>query len=229
MKIKIFVHLTDLPKSQSVAEEILEKLIISDLIDNAETEFYCNYKLDNFKWLEERIKNYPNASIVNLNATPEEYELPTLNELKKFCDLSKEEYYILYIHHKGASRVGKKGYPGIPDWRKLMLYFNVERWKDAVEKLDQNFDTVGALWSRKKFDHYSGNFWWAKSSYIKKLPFIERPVNLNYQQEPQFNHSLHYRFDAECWIGLSNPNYYSFHDVDHDFYKIPYSEELYRK
>lgn len=47
-----------------------------------------------------------------------------------------------------------------------MLYWNIEKWETAVEKL-KKYDTYGC---NDVGHHYSGNFWWAKSSHVRKLP-----------------------------------------------------------
>ena len=48
--------------------------------------------------------------------------------------------------------------------------------------------------------HFSGNFWWAKTQYVSKLPsLIEKTVNVN----PN---------DAEFWLCQNNPSVYELHN-----------------
>ena len=48
------------------------------------------------------------------------------------------------------------------------------KYKDAIENLGY-YDTVGV--NLQDGPHYSGNFWWSKSSHIKKL---NREIGINY-------------------------------------------------
>jgi len=87
---------------------------------------------------------------------------------------------VLYIHSKGIT---KEKYPAVQDWIDMMVYFLIER-HEATRKLLDKFDTcgtnlikVGANFLKrsatcddvKKSYHYSGNFWWAKSTYLRTL------------------------------------------------------------
>lgn len=66
-----------------------------------------------------------------------------------------------------------------------MCYYNVVKWKDAVEKLDEGYKAVGCHWVKNSF--FGGNYWWANTSYLKLLP------------TPQMDN----RWRAEEWIGLT--------------------------
>jgi len=48
-----------------------------------------------------------------------------------------------------------------------MEYFLIYKHNDCIELLNE-YDTVGINYIDKL--HYSGNFWWTKGSYFKKLP-----------------------------------------------------------
>ncbi len=77
-------------------------------------------------------------------------------------DSQKEEFHVLYLHAKGVSRQGN---PNVSDWVGYMLYFNVHLYRFALQALEHN-DSCGVNYQD---DHYSGNFWWSKSEYIKDL------------------------------------------------------------
>ena len=87
---------------------------------------------------------------------------------------------ILYAHTKGAAN--NRHSQG--SWRKEMTDGTVYHWRECVDLLDQ-YDVVGCRWRRDPWRHYSGTFWWAKSSYLSTLAPI----------------SYTYRDDAEAWIG----------------------------
>ena len=94
-----------------------------------------------------------------------DYELPTQKLLYDFCS-SNSDSYILYIHTKG---VGKELNLCIEDWVDYMLYFLIEKYTDVFKILLTN-STAGVDLRNEPILHYSGNFWWAKSSYISRLP-----------------------------------------------------------
>jgi hypothetical protein len=77
-----------------------------------------------------------------------------------------------------------------------MEYFNLNCWQWCVEALNYA-DTAGVnirTYARVKV-HFSGNFWWANSSYIKTLKELTEEA---YEREVN-------RWDAEFWIGSNEP------------------------
>jgi hypothetical protein len=85
------------------------------------------------------------------------------NDAEKFGDSD----YILYIHTKGASKQNDNRYKNIISWRHLMNYFNIEKVKNVFKLFEKTeFNTYGVI---LKSSHYSGNFWWAKGSYLKTI------------------------------------------------------------
>lgn len=96
----------------------------------------------------------------------EEYERPTLLQMRKKSEEDSIHTLYYYLHTKGIGHFGNNNEQQIIDWINLMLYWNIEKWELAIDKL-QTYDTYGCNdvgW------HYSGNFWWARSTHIKKLP-----------------------------------------------------------
>lgn len=155
--------------------------------------------------------------------------MPSLAVLKNYCDSLENEEYILYLHTKGVSWIGRDPtYTYIKDWKNLMLYFNVEKWKDCINALNDNFETVGVNWNTEhSYPHYSGNFWWAKASYIKKLPKLKRPKLINYKSQFGLGPS-NCRLDAEFWLGLENPKFKCLHYSNVNHYHSGYSESNYK-
>ena len=228
MKLAVFYHMTDFPAGRSIIESQINTIVESGIIEHSELFFYCNYDIANYDWLRERLKDYKNISFIDQHIQPQDWEIPTLKSLKDYCDNVSEETYVLYIHHKGVTHIGNEA---VNDWRDLMMYLNVTKWRECVEQLDNGHDTAGVLWRGNYHHlHYSGNFWWARSSYIKKLPEVRMPVENNYFGQfglgpPGYLHKM----DAEFWIGLGNPNAYSFQEFTVDHYITRYPPELYVK
>ena len=94
-----------------------------------------------------------------------------------------------------------------------MLYFLVEKHEECIHQLNEGYDTVGCNYHLSRHqhpDHYSGNFWWSKSSYINKLHLLdETNVDKSY---------------AEFWLFTSKPKYYTIHssgDTNHYYDSYP--------
>ena len=58
----------------------------------------------------------------------------------------------------------------------MMEYFVIERWEHSIRVLKDKYTCGCELWAHtsrvnpKDFIyHYSGNFWWSRSEYIKKI------------------------------------------------------------
>lgn len=224
-KIQVFVHLVDFPEGLSIAKEQIELIITSGLINHCDLHLHCNYNINNYSWLVDRLKDYKNVVYLESNALPQEYEIPTLINLKTFCDQDTNDSYVLYLHQKGVTRPYSQP---VSDWRDLMLYFNVEQWENCVDKLSQGYDTVGVNWHKDhKYPHYSGNFWWAKASYIKELPGLTYPRENNFLTQLGLDIGEH-KLDSEFWLGLETPNALSLHDSQVDHYNEIYPSHLYK-
>ena len=55
----------------------------------------------------------------------------------------------------------------------------------------------GVDWTTDPDPHYSGNFWWANSNYLKTLPKVQ---TLNKQNSPRV---ITLRHNAEMYIGMN--------------------------
>lgn len=143
------------------------------------------------------IKKFSNIKIVISSSNILLYEEPILNYLKYLSEL--EVFYCYYLHAKGVSitEENKTWYHNsqnlnhlkncVNDWREFMEYFQIYRFEDNIELLE-NFDTCGVNFCEEPTKHYSGNFWWSKSDYIKKLNEVPKLTSQN-------------RWLAEFWIG----------------------------
>jgi hypothetical protein len=209
----VFLHLVDFEGSKYIAHELLDAIIQSDLIYNSKIFIYCNYDENNFSWLKKKSESFSQIKLFFSKNKKENVEIPTLIELKKLCDQSDEEFNVLYLHHKGATQPYNYC---VKDWRDLMIHFTIKNWKKCVEELKTN-DVVGVNWRVLPYKHFSGNFWWSKSSYVKILPKLKLPEENKF--ESQFGFVLPwgnvYRHDAEFWIGLGDPKVSCVHSTDH--------------
>lgn len=137
----------------------LEKIKTSGLINKVDNIFVIvngqsdlNFNLD--KKIVATTTNYlhPNESI-------------TINRLRDFS-INNKNSNILYLHSKGVTRSNSES---VCSWIAVMEHFVISRYEDCLNDL-KNFDAVGCLLKQRPQLHFSGNFWWATSNYISKLP-----------------------------------------------------------
>jgi hypothetical protein len=154
----------------------------------------------------------------------EHFEHTTLEALHKEAMSSAEPFKAWYIHTKGVSGHGNKD--AIRDWRLVMEYFVIDRFEDCIRVLD-SCDACGVN-RRTSPPHFSGNFWWANSSHLKKLPLIrpndERVIN----ERIKLMGAEKKRRYAELWVGLNNARLVGLHSCK-VYYESRYPESKYRK
>lgn len=104
-------------------------------------------------------------------------ETPTIYRIWK--DSQNDDFNALYFHGKGASafpRSFKTGdtltFKNYYYWRKFLEWGVLEKWKDCVNALDIGNQVAGCNYNYDPFPHFSGNFWWARSDYIRTLDDI---------------------------------------------------------
>lgn len=160
---------------------------------------------------------------VSLTTNPTRYEFPALDYM--YEKSKKEDFYFYYFHTKGITyqtlSSDDKEYLNfvkkIIAWRRMMEYFLMNKWKVAVNTMNAGYDTYGCyLFPPFKNKMYAGNFWWAKSSYFRKLNALSEDTK------------LHNRFMAEEWL-LSVPNAHPFSAFDTvaDLYFVEIPTSLY--
>jgi len=99
--------------------------------------------------------------------------------------------FVLYMHSRGlrhdascyanASRHARG--PCAEDWTRAMEHFTIERWRDALAAMERSGALTAGLElsahparnSRRRggfapVQHYAGNFWWARPTWLARLP-----------------------------------------------------------
>ncbi len=186
----IYFHICTLGPWKTVVHELFQRVISSGLIDVVEKVHVVVLGVaDEVK----QALDHPKVTIVFNSKDNSIYERKCLSLLREHAD--RENCRFLYIHSKGIS----KRAIGITDWIELLTYFNIEQHQQCIQELE-HFDTVSVNinsaegWVLKrdateqdpaKAYHYSGNFWWANSEYIKTLSKTIGPKYI----------------DPELWIG----------------------------
>lgn len=116
-----------------------------------------------------------------------------------------------YIHTKGTSKTDHPKYNHLVSWRKYMEHFIIKRWQRCLSDL-KSYNVVGVNYSRIISPHFSGNFWWAKSTYVRTNP-------------PNFNYTEY--FEPEMWLFKNNPSYRTYCQLNVNNWLNYYPEELY--
>jgi len=233
--IEIFWHCYLINNWEEIMEEQMKLIIDSGLYQKLNTcSIHLYYHGDEIqdKKMTDLIYKYDNDNKVIFHHIEKNYyEYPTLQAL---YDLAKtRDSYILYFHLKGvwSSMDKTRNSEAIRSWRKCLEYFNIEKWKDCVDKLDEGYEVVGALYNyNEKEPLFSGNFWWTTSDYIKKLKYPDYDPSKNpYLNTPE-DDGTWCRVECEKWINTIPNKFYNFYKPkDYGFYFVPIDENDYRK
>lgn len=190
MKVKGFAHLFLSGHWYTVFSEQTRILLTSGLYDECEEiRIGCIGSQTEKAFLQKYFVDvYPKLKIKYHSENPLEYEFPTL----RLIVADNSEYVGFYFHTKAVTRPFEVP---INHWRSLMNESILNRWQAHRVRVESGFD-VSSMGYLKSPNHFSGNFWWFRRSYIDKLPAID-------------SMDLSYRWGAEQWICRGNPNFYA--------------------
>lgn len=168
--------------------------------------------------------------IINIDKEASKFEFPALEYIRSLSE--KERFFVYYFHTKGVSITPQTfiNYQRFHTsfshlkknseyWRKMMEYWIFTKYNVALNVLSSGYDTYGAyLYECPKYSYYTGNFWWAKSSYIKNLSHFTDVKKKN-------------RYVAETWL-LSVPgkrkSYCPFYCIS-ESYAVPLFPSMYKQ
>ena len=164
-----YIHIATLNNWFELFQEIIERIISSGLYDNLK-QIRLGF-LGSDQNLE-RVQNYiadKQKCVVHVRGTDlKAYERITLHALR--ADAVNEDFYALYLHTKGVTKYGTVYYGPVKDWVDCMHHFTITRYQDTFKIFDtSSINATGCIYKRKPKHHYSGNIWWAKSSYIRTI------------------------------------------------------------
>jgi hypothetical protein len=172
MKVIGYIHICQKGNWMKSFDMIWNAITKYGLYDKSE-EIRCGIVNDDGILMEdERLKD-KKIKIVHVGKS-EEYERATLHDMAKQSDNEDVLYY--YLHTKGLKYWGTYREKNVERWIDMMLYFNIEHWNKCYDTLLTNkWDVYGVdYWdgnNHKEIDaeSFDGNFWWATSSYIRRL------------------------------------------------------------
>lgn len=194
--IHVFFHIATIGPYQNIIDELL--IDSSDLIDKSSTFNACivgsgNVKINNSK-----------INIIHLSNNIKNYEYPTLQLLHSTAQTT--DGYFCYFHTKGASN----NTPNVCAWRSFLSNFNLKNYNNLINHLQHGYDTAGVDIRTNPTTHYSGNFWWANSSYIKTLPIPKAQKFKSFSE----------RYWAEFWLCSNNGKFFDNYNTNNfPFYK----------
>ena len=226
-KINVYINIAMIGSVNQVLWNLLTRIKESGLYDACDKIYlvfngerkYLSFNLVSDKYV-----------IIDANPDISKCEFPALDLIWK--DAQAEDSIMLYLHTKGVT---KPGYQQIVDWTNYLAHFNINKWQDRLKDLEDENDCSGvnffgnpedikqhpSTWGYGKTpQHYSGNFWWSKSSHIKKLP---NP----FSWMPNGN-CVQWRMMAEMWLcQIADGKYRNAYSSDVDHYQSLYPKELY--
>ncbi len=196
--------------------EKTSKLFISVIINNDEDVTYIK-----------SFDKHGKFQIINVAKDASKFEFPALEYIKTLS--TQEEFFVYYFHTKGVS-INSQSYKNytkyhtkLPQlvknsnyWRKMMEYWNFNKYNLAINTLKSGYDTYGVyIRNYTKYAYYGGNFWWAKSS------FIAGHTHTLTEEEKKS------RFAAETWLlSQANKPYCAFYCIT-GLYSCPMYESIY--
>lgn len=129
-------------------------------------------------------------------------ENQTIVELENWL-VSHPDWYVLYFHAKGCTKVPGTVYFEVANrWRNCMTEHLVFNWTRCVRDLGNGHEAVGCHWltsmgSDHSQSYFGGNFWFAKSSFLRTLPSIKERGRIKMSGIG----SKESRYESEVWIG----------------------------
>jgi hypothetical protein len=202
-KILIYFHIATIGNYQEVVDEVFDSLNKINLVNIADKINLCIVGNGTVKYEHKPNIEYFQINDISLG------EFYTLKFIEQHSKETKSNDKILYIHTKGVTSSNNEC---INDWRKYMLYFNIEKYIDAINCLDE-YDTYGVDFVNEPTKHYSGNFWWSNSNHIKNLPSIDEI------SQPNSKVILTVRHNAEFWIAMTEGKHKSAHNSNINVYE----------
>jgi len=227
--IRIYIHVAVMGPVTDVLQRQMNLIVRSGLYNQcASVSLLVNGDAGKLSLVTDDPEN--KIKVIQISDNTDSYEFPTLHYLWE--ESRQDDFAVLYLHTKGVSKPGNKS---VKDWVNYLNYFMIEKWQDRMTELERNDCTGVNLrgsasnpvdkpedWFQKGSPlHYSGNFWWARSAYVRLLPdpFLFKTIH-----EPIL------RYYCEMWLlqlkGVFHCAWYS--GVLHHKSE-PYPSFMYRK
>lgn len=217
-KIVCFINSFTINKNSTRLNQLLEYLTKSACVDILDNIYINNFgdEIQNIILKNKNGEDLTNKIIITNNPNLNLYQIPTLNLIRDFSENNQAK--ILYLHTKGLYELDN---PNIIDWINYMLFFLTENTKKNLELVNK-YDILGTnIRTENSGKYFSGNFWWANSSYIKKLDKLVSNSNINIY-DPNSD-----KYIGNKWILSKTNNYLNLHNSNINHYIEAYPRYKY--
>ena len=216
----LFYHIWCPPNSQStrlIVDEQLRRVFRSGVTDAG--SFHCCISGQDHQQIASYLSMFPWITSVTSTDDEGRFEGDTLVRLHDYCQNNTALQAVGYIHTKGIRLLGSDTEPAlfraVNSWRHFMEWGVIDRWREAIVLL-QSYDAVGVNYRLDPWPHFGGNFWWSKASYVRSLV---KPIAYNFpidneliqKQDARDGRGRDDRLYYERWLGINNPNAFSFY------------------
>lgn len=153
-----------------------------------------------------KLLNDPKIKIIKKidNKLGKSSEVFCLNELLNFAKNTNINYNILYLHSKGVSNEYQDNSilgNNVKKWVNIMIHYLFNKYDTLISEKLKYYDTIGINLLENPKIHYSGNFWWTNTKYVKNL----KNCSYNY-------------LDAEFWICSEKGKFLSLKKYENSMY-----------
>lgn len=204
VKKYIFFHICTIGPYETVTREMMNMVSDTGTLQDVEQVYYGVIG-DHLETAQTLMSEYPKTTLIewgghNSNHFYERFTLHHLHRILKE-DFHDETCYIMYMHTKGISSK-HSGNSNVHKWRSSMAYGLTMYREMCWSRLHEGMDAVGMYFRGNPSKHFSGNFWWASSDYLKQL------------RVPIANHYL----APEMWIGQRSQRCICISEMSHGLY-----------
>lgn len=219
----IFWHICGLSNYKKIVTDQFNSIKRSGFLDKVD-KIYITYLGRNKNDINFLLKKSNKITLHVYDTYIYHYERLCLHALHDFAQLNDAN--VLYIHAKGVSARFIGNYTAqesIKQWRKMMEYFLIYQHQSCI-KLLETHDALGCCLHNNKDNeltinnedhawHFSGNFWWSTSKYIRTLPRIREDIVGNLAANCTFH--LCERWILQRWPDVKYIELYKQQDTSH--------------
>jgi len=180
----IFYHLLCVNDAQFRFERTYKKLKITGLLDVCYKIILVMVGKYRYEYSKQVANLIQDNKIVYIFSDIDTSEVVTINLIYETAikqSFHREDCNILYLHSKGITRPHLT--PQMIGWMDYMEYFLIEEFTRCLKVLEE-YKSCGVLF-RDGLRIYGGNFWWARSDYVRMM----KPLS-----------TTCWRFDCEHWL-----------------------------
>jgi len=168
MKKYIYFHVCAIGSYERILHLMMGQVVASGILLEVE-EMRCFVTGNETEKACEILLAYDADVVIYKGDAVKQYERFTLHALLEDCRAWKEEdVAVLYMHSKGVSHDLNVHGHGIRDWIITMLHGLLDYREVCWQEMKRGVDVLGSYFSKEgDRPHFSGNFWWARSSHIR--------------------------------------------------------------